>query len=166
MRAPLIAVVGPADVPPRALLWSAAVGVGRAVARSGAVLVCGGLGGVMAAAASGARAFAPSAQVIGLLPGDDADAANEFVSIALPTRLGELRNGLVAGAVDGMVAVGGSWGTLSEIALALRWGLPVAAVSGWRVLDEAGRPVPDLVHAEDAEAAVASVLSRIGPHAP
>ena len=97
--------------------------VGAAVAEAGAGLVCGGLGGVMEAACRGARSR--GGLTVGLLPGIDRDAANGWVVVALPTGLGEARNALVVRAADAVVAVGGGWGTLSEIALALKAGVPV-----------------------------------------
>ena len=82
------------------------------------MLVCGGLGGVMEAACRGARSR--GGMTVGLLPGTDRDDANGWVVLALPTGLGEARNALVVRAADAVVAIGGGWGTLSEIALALR----------------------------------------------
>jgi uncharacterized protein (TIGR00725 family) len=112
----------------------------------------------MAAAARGARAA--GGRAIGVLPGADARAGNEYLSVALPTGLGELRNGLVVSAADAVIAVGGSWGTLSEIALAARAAKPVVVLRGWQIRDEAGRPVP-IATADDAEAAVAFVVTAL-----
>jgi uncharacterized protein (TIGR00725 family) len=91
--------------------------------------VCGGLGGVMEAACRGARSR--GGLTVGLLPGVDRDAANGWVVVALPTGLGEARNALVVRAADAVVAIGGGWGTLSEIALALKAGVPVVGVGTW-----------------------------------
>jgi uncharacterized protein (TIGR00725 family) len=102
---------------------------GAAVADAGAVLVCGGLGGVMEAACRGARSR--NGTTVGILPGLDREAANGWVQIALPTGLGEARNALVVRAADALVAVGGGWGTLSEIALARKAGLPVVGIGTW-----------------------------------
>jgi uncharacterized protein (TIGR00725 family) len=99
-------------------LEALAEGVGRELAEAGAIVVCGGLGGVMAAASRGASEG--GGVTIGLLPGTDRAEGNEWLSIALPTGLGELRNGLIVRAADVLIAVGGEWGTLSEIALAVR----------------------------------------------
>src|SRR3712207_1714035 len=120
-RAPWIAVVGPGDATPEELELAEAVGA--AVAEAGAVLVTGGLGGVMEAACRGARSKLGT--TVGLLPGDDRDDANGWVLHAIPTGLGEGRNVLVVRSADALVAVGGGWGTLSEIALAARAGKPV-----------------------------------------
>jgi uncharacterized protein (TIGR00725 family) len=105
--------------------------VGRLLAAAGAIIVCGGRGGVMAAACRGAAEAGGTA--VGILPGLDRGAANEWVTVALPTGLGELRNGLIVRAADVVVAIGGSYGTLSEIALALRVGVPVIGLGTWAI---------------------------------
>ena len=105
--------------------------LGGGLARRGHVVVCGGLGGVMGAVARGADEA--RGVVVGLLPGDDRRAADPHVTVAVPTGLGELRNGLLVRSSDVLVSVGGSWGTLSEVALAVRTGVPVIAIGGWRV---------------------------------
>lgn len=105
--------------------------LGVQLARGGAVILCGGLGGVMEAACGGAHSG--RAVTVGLLPGDDRSTANEHVDVAIATGLGELRNALLARACDAMVAVGGEWGTLSEIALALQLGRPVVVLESWRL---------------------------------
>lgn len=97
--------------------------VGAAVARAGAVVVCGGLGGVMAAAASGAAS--EGGTVVGILPGPEAAEAADGVSIPIPTGLGEARNVLVARTSEAVVAVAGEWGTLSEAAFCRKLGTPV-----------------------------------------
>lgn len=124
-----MAVVGSGSAD--AELEAAAEGVGRELAAAGAVLVCGGLGGVMEAACRGARGA--GGVTVGLLPGDDRGAANPHVSVALATGLGELRNGLVVRAVDAVVAVGGGWGTASEVALAVKTGVPVVGLDKWEL---------------------------------
>lgn len=105
--------------------------IGRGLAGAGAALVCGGLGGVMAAACRGAAEN--GGVTIGILPGADREAANRWVGVAIPTGLGELRNGLIVRAADAVVAVGGGYGTLSEIALALKSGVPVFGVGTWQI---------------------------------
>ena len=124
-----MAVVGPGEASPDELHAAEEVGAGLAV--SGVVVVTGGLGGVMEAASRGAKSR--RGRTIGILPGEDRDAANGWVDIAIATGLGELRNGLVVRAVDAVVAVGGGHGTLSEIALALKAGRPVVGVGTWEV---------------------------------
>lgn len=105
--------------------------VGRALGAEGATVVCGGLGGVMAAACRGARAG--GGMTVGLLPGLDRADGNKWLDVAVPTGLGEARNALVVRAADVVVAVGGEYGTLSEIALALKAGVPVVGLRSWDI---------------------------------
>lgn len=107
--------------------------VGTLLAEQGHTVVCGGLGGVMEAAALGARVAGGA--VVGLLPGLEREAANPYLTVVIPTGLGELRNGIVVRASDALISVGGSWGTLSEIALAVRTGVPVVSLAGWDLPD-------------------------------
>jgi uncharacterized protein (TIGR00725 family) len=146
----VVAVIGPGTGAPdeiRALAHD----VGLLLARRGVVVVTGGLDGVMAAAARGAREA--GGLVIGLLPGDDRADANADLSVAIPTGLGQARNAVVVAAADAIIAVGGSWGTLSEIALAQRAGKPVVSLRGWHITDADNQPLPLLV-ASSAEEAV------------
>jgi uncharacterized protein (TIGR00725 family) len=126
---PYIAVVGASQATDDDVADAQAVG--RLLGAAGAVIVCGGRGGVMAAASRGAASVGGA--VVGMLPGDDRSDANEWVSIAIPTGLGELRNGLIVRSVDAMVAVGGSYGTLSEVALGLQAGLKVYGLHTWDI---------------------------------
>lgn len=105
--------------------------VGRLVAESGHIVVTGGLNGVMEAACAGAQAAGGT--TVGILPGLDRSAANQHLTVALPTGLGELRNGLIVRACAALICVGGSWGTLNELSLAVRTGVPAVAVAGWRL---------------------------------
>jgi len=148
-RTPYVAVVGPGEASPDELHTAEEVGAGLAAA--GAVVVTGGLGGVMEAACRGARSR--RGRTLGILPGDDRDAANGWVEIAVPTGMGELRNGLVVRAADAVVAIGGGHGTLSEIALALKLGRPVVGLGTWEVhgVDHASTP-------EEALALIAGLL--------
>jgi uncharacterized protein (TIGR00725 family) len=151
-------VVGPGrDAAPEEL--AQAEEAGAAIAEAGGVLVCGGLGGVMEAACRGARSR--GGVTVGLLPGSDRTDANGWVTLALPTGLGEGRNVLLVRAADAVVAVGGGWGTLSEIALALRAGVPVLGVGTWE-LARAGVPADGVVASDDGRTAVAEALRRIG----
>jgi uncharacterized protein (TIGR00725 family) len=144
---PYVAVVGAGgDVADSVLADAQAVGA--QLARRGAVVVCGGLGGVMAAACRGARA--EGGVTLGILPGVDRADANEWVSVAVATGLGELRNGLVVRSADAVVAIAGEYGTLSEIALALKAGRRVVGLRSWEI---AG-----VLPAGDAAAAVALAL--------
>jgi uncharacterized protein (TIGR00725 family) len=122
-------VVGPGEASAEEV--DAAERIGRGLAASGAVVVCGGLGGVMAAACRGA--FERGGMTVGILPGLDRASANDYVRVAIPTGLGELRNGLVVRAGDVVVAVGGAYGTLSEVALALKTGVPVVGLGTWEL---------------------------------
>jgi uncharacterized protein (TIGR00725 family) len=124
-----IAVVGPGDAGGQE--QADAEEVGRTLAQAGAIVVTGGLGGVMAAASRGAASAGGTA--VGILPGADRGAANEWVAIAIPTGLGELRNGLVVRAADAVIAIGGAYGTLSEVALALKTGTPVVGLNSWPI---------------------------------
>lgn len=110
---------------------AAAHRVGHELARAGAIVITGGGGGVMAAASQGAREG--GGRVVGILPGEDRAAANPWVEIALTTGLGELRNGLIVRSADVVIAVGGAYGTLSEIALALAAGTPVIGLDTWGI---------------------------------
>ena len=118
-------------------LEAAAEAVGRALAEAGAVVVCGGRTGVMEAAARGCAAAGGLA--VGVLPGADAGEANAWIGLPLPTGMGEGRNLLVVRFAEAVVAVGGSWGTLSEVALASKIGRPVVLVGEGPV---AGLPLP------------------------
>jgi uncharacterized protein (TIGR00725 family) len=105
--------------------------VGRLLAEQGVGVVCGGRGGVMAAVCRGS--CEAGGLTIGILPGEDTSEANAWVQIAIPTGLGEARNAIVARAGVGAIAIGGEYGTLSEIALALKWGKAVAGLGTWDI---------------------------------
>lgn len=124
-----VGVAGPGDAVEGELAVAEEVGAGLAAA--GAVVVTGGLGGVMEAACRGARSRL--GLTVGVLPGDERSAANGWVSVAIPTGLGELRNGLIVRASDALVAIGGGEGTLSEIALALKARRGVVGLGTWEV---------------------------------
>ena len=135
--------------------------VGRGLARAGAVLVCGGLGGVMAAACRGARA--EGGRTVGLLPGLRREDANEWVDVAIATGLGEARNAVIVTAADAVIAIGGEHGTLSEIAMALKTGVPVVGVDTWQLTQPSGEPHDGIVRAPTAEDAVALALAISQP---
>jgi uncharacterized protein (TIGR00725 family) len=105
--------------------------VGRLLARRGAVVLCGGLGGVMEAVAHGVTQ--EGGTVIGILPGDSRTLANPHLTLALPTGLGQARNAVIVTAADSVIAIGGGWGTLSEIGLARRLGRRVLGLDTWAV---------------------------------
>ena len=112
--------------------------VGRALGAAGAVVITGGGGGVMAAAARGAAEA--GARVVAILPGSDRSAANPWSEVVLATGMGELRNGLIVRAADVVIAVGGAYGTLSEIALALSAGTAVIGLDTWAIDGVETRP--------------------------
>lgn len=157
---PYVAVVGPGE--PGAELLVLAEEVGQRLGAAGAVLICGGLTGVMEAACRGAQSA--GGLTVGLLPGAGRSAANPHVSVAIPTGLGEARNVLVVRSADAVVCVGGSWGTLSEVALAVRTNRPAVILRGWRLRDAEGAPVdhPSLTHVRTPEEAVQTALAAIG----
>ena len=130
---------------------SIAEDVGRELARRGCIVVCGGLGGVMAAACRGAKSAGGT--TVGILPGDSRAAANSYVDIAIPTGMGEMRNALLVRSVDAVIAVGGEYGTLSEIAFALKTGTPVVGIETW-ALSKVGREVDAFPHVASAVEAV------------
>lgn len=138
---------------------AAARAVGRGLALTGVAVVCGGLGGVMEGACAGAREVGGT--TIGILPGIDRRDANPHVLVAVPTGLGEARNALVVRAADGLVAVGGEYGTLSEIALALKAGRPVVGLGTWSLVRH-GDVDPGVRVASSADDAVAQVLRAMG----
>jgi len=148
-RRRLVAVCGESD--PQTSLADLAFELGRGIAERNAVLVCGGLTGVMEHAARGARAA--GGLTIGLLPGEDPDDANEYVDFAIATGLGHARNAILARTADGIVAVGGGLGTLSEIALALRNRRPTIGIKTWR-FDRQDRTEPELPVAKNATEAL------------
>jgi uncharacterized protein (TIGR00725 family) len=167
-RPPHIAVIGDGDPrgpdAQRVLEW--AEEAGQLLARAGAVVLTGGLGGVMRAASRGATAA--GGQAIGILPGTDAADANEFVTIPIPTGLGVARNLVVVTAADAVLAIGGRHGTLSEIGLALRQGRHVVGLASWRIESEHRLGGPRIHRARDPREAAAMVLrlAAQGPEPP
>jgi uncharacterized protein (TIGR00725 family) len=149
-----VAVIGAAEAGPDAVADAEAVG--RELARAGAILVCGGRGGVMEAASRGAAEA--GGVTLGLLPEGDRSRANPFLTVSVPTGMGELRNGLVARAGDAVIAVGGEFGTLSEIGFALKLGRPVVGLGTWE-LARGGEAVDAIEAATGPEDAVARALA-------
>ncbi len=123
-----IAVIGSSD--PTLQFVSLAIEVGRTIAEVGGILVCGGLGGIMEAAARGAKE--KGGLTVGILPSYDKKTANAFIDMIIPTGLGHARNVLVTASGDAIVALPGSHGTRSEISIALKLGKPVIGVRAWR----------------------------------
>ncbi|MPZ62370.1 MAG: TIGR00725 family protein [Propionibacteriales bacterium] len=140
-----VSVIGPGDAA-TAEDVDHARRAGNLLARAGHVVITGGLNGVMEAAADGVRAAGGTA--LALLPGRNRDDASPGHSIVIPTGMGEMRNALVVRAADAILAIGGSWGTMSELSLALRTGVPVVALGGWEM------PAPGVEEASSVEDAI------------
>lgn len=148
-----VAVSGPGQAQPSEL--AAAERVGSLLAERGAVVVTGGLGGVMEAACRGAKSVGGT--TLGILPGLERSAANRWVDVALPTGMGEMRNALLVRASDVLIAIAGEFGTLSEVALALKTDVPVVGLGTWE-LHKGGRAVAAFEQASDPESAVELAL--------
>lgn len=154
---PVVAVCGPgreASEQDRAIARE----VGFLLASRGATVVTGGLDGVMAAASEGAREGGGTA--VGLLPGSDPTTGNAHLSFAIPTGLGEMRNALLIRSAQAVIAISGSWGTLSEVALAQRTGTPLVWVRGW-TLQRADGTTVDVARANTAAEAVDWVFASL-----
>ncbi len=168
-RKRLIAVIGSGDIGPEHPQWSLAATVGATLVQAGCRVLTGGLGGVMTAASRGAHQSPDhtSGDVVALVPGSDPSVANPWTDVVIPTGLGHARNLLCAHA-DGVIAVGGGAGTLSEIAFAWILGRPIVAlrVEGWsgRLADTAldERRGDRVVGADDGVEAVAQMLHLLG----
>jgi len=129
--------------------------VGRGLAEAGATLVCGGMGGVMAAACRGAKSA--GGLTVGVLPGISASDANPYVDVPIVTGMGEARNVIIVRTAMAVIAVGGEFGTLSEVAFALKLGRPVIGLGTWELAKQ-GRPLEAVVKASTAEEAVRLAL--------
>jgi hypothetical protein len=169
-RLPLIAVIGSGATDGSS--FETARAVGRCIGLARCHLICGGRGGVMAAACQGHRegrvGVDPRGVTIGVLPGSDAAEANPFVDVVIPTGFGLARNAIIVCAAEGVVAVAGGSGTLSEIALAWQMGRPIAVIAssgGWSER-LAGEPLDDKRHdvlfdAATPEEAISFLLGRL-----
>ena len=155
-RKPGIGVLGPAQADAQVL--ALAEQVGAEIAGRGAVLICGGLGGVMEAAARGAKRA--GGLTVGITPGTDAREANPFIDVPVVTGLGEARNVLVVRSSNAVIAIAGSYGTLSEIAFALKLGVPVIGLGTWELRAPDGSEPPIIV-GESAVEAVEKALKAI-----
>jgi uncharacterized protein (TIGR00725 family) len=144
----IIGVIGGSEPPPDILLL--AEKVGRLIARAGGVLVCGGLGGVMEAASRGAKA--EGGITIGILPGPTRADANPHIDIGIATNMGHARNAIIAHTADTLIAVGGRYGTLSEIGFSLALGKKVIGLRSWEC-------DPAIIPAKSPEEAVEKALS-------
>jgi uncharacterized protein (TIGR00725 family) len=152
-RKKIIAVIGAGE--PSAEEAKLAEEVGRELARQGAILVCGGLGGVMEAACRGASL--EGGITVGILPGDSPKTANPYVQIPIVTGMGYARNITVVKTARAVIAVGGSYGTLSEIAHALQNGIPVIGLNTWS-LSRDGKQDDSIILAENPTEAVNKAL--------
>jgi uncharacterized protein (TIGR00725 family) len=168
VRQPFVAVIGDGDPrgaeAHRVLEW--AEEVGQLLARGGAVLITGGLGGIMRAASRGAAGA--GGLTIGILPGHAPADANEYVRVPVATGLGVARNIVVVTSADAVVAVGGRHGTLSEIGIALRQGRSVVTLGSWRLEPDQPFAGPRVHRARDPREAsqMALRLAREGPSEP
>src|SRR2546430_14800584 len=151
-----IGVIGEGVCSPRAA--ALARRVGAAIARAGGRRPAGGRGGVMEAASRGAAEA--GGLVVGILPGFSRRDANRWVTVPIVTGMDQARNVILVRSCDALIAVGGMYGTLSEIALALKLGVPVVGLGTWRLRQPAGRPVP-IIRAATPEAAVARALRAV-----
>jgi uncharacterized protein (TIGR00725 family) len=132
--------------------------VGAELARGGAIVVCGGLDGVMAAACRGAKSVGGT--TVGVLPETDPQRANPWVDVVIPTGLGEARNALVVRSAGAVVAIDGEYGTLSEIALALRTGVPVIGLGTWSLVRPDRTADAGIEVVDDPRVAAARALER------
>jgi uncharacterized protein (TIGR00725 family) len=151
-----VAVVGSSEPTAQEVTW--AESVGRLIAEHGAIMVCGGLGGVMDAAARGCTGAGGVS--IGILPGERRRDASRSLTVAVTTGIGEARNALVVRSADVVVAVGGEFGTLSEIAFALKMGKTVVGLDTWDLAHE-GLSGDPLLRASSPEEAVAKALAAV-----
>jgi len=153
----IIAVIGSSKAEPDVLRL--AEEVGAEIARNGAALVCGGMTGVMESACKGARR--EGGLTIGIIPSDSKNDANPFVQIPIVTGMGMGRNVMLVKTADAIIAVGGEFGTLSEIAHALNIGKKVIGLRTWKLEKAHSKPIPNLVEAESPKTAVALALEYI-----
>ncbi len=149
-----IAVIGGAEPSPQEA--KLAEEVGRELAKQGASLVCGGLGGVMEAACQGAQS--EGGVTIGILPGESRQAANPYVQIPIVTGIGYARNVAVVKSAQAVIAIGGSYGTLSEISHALQSGIPVIGLNTWS-LSRNGQQDNSIILAQNPTEAVNKALN-------
>jgi hypothetical protein len=150
----IIAVIGNSSCSPEEA--KLAESVGELLAQRGVAIICGGLGGVMEAACRGAKS--KGGLTVGILPGQDSSTANPWVDIPVVTGIGEARNFAVVKSAQAVVAIGGSYGTLSEIAYALKSGIPIIGLNTWS-LSRNGREDDSIVRVQSAVEAVEEAIS-------
>jgi hypothetical protein len=157
-----VAVIGAGGAEEGSETWALAEEVGRRLAEAGATVVCGGRGGVMAAVSRGAAGA--GGEVIGVLPGSDPGEANPDCTHVVATGVGHARNLAVVGSGAVVIAIGGEWGTLSEIGHARSLGRTVVALRTWNLVGrDRMEGAPGVIPAETAEAAVAAALAGSDP---
>jgi uncharacterized protein (TIGR00725 family) len=155
-----VAVIGGRGVEEGSEPWVLAEEVGRGLAEAGVALVCGGGGGVMEAASRAAAEAGGT--VVGIVPGESVDDANEYCSVVVATGIGHARNLAVVSSGEAVIAIGGEWGTLSEIGFARVIGHEVVALRSWELNGrEAMAGGPGVVAAETAAEAVAAALRAL-----
>jgi uncharacterized protein (TIGR00725 family) len=154
-----IGVIGGSDVSPK--IAAVAEEVGREIARRKAVLVCGGMGGVMEAACKGAST--EGGLTIGILPGDSRKQADDYVRIPIITGIGYARNVAVVKSSQAVIAIDGSYGTLTEIGYALQSGIPVIGLDTWTFANKS-RPECEIIRVKTAKAAVDKAMELIKKH--
>ena len=150
-RKPIIGVIGSSECSPQVARM--AEEVGRRIAERGGILVCGGLGGVMQAAAKGAKQA--GGQTIGILPDDTAETANPYIDFPIATGMGYARNVIIVKTADVLIAVEGKYGTLSEVAYALIFDKPLISLGSWEV-------DPKVLRAKDPQEAVEMAFRAMG----
>jgi len=153
---PIIAVIGSGQCSPD--MASLAEKVGREIALQGATVICGGLGGVMKSVCKGASEA--GGRTIGVIPGESTASANEFVTVPIATGLGHSRNFIVVQSANAVIAIDGDYGTLSEIAIALKSGIPVVGLNTWAIVID-GKEDGSIIRTSDAKQAVRIALKSI-----
>lgn len=151
-----VGVIGTGEYEPET--YKDAYEVGRLLAEKGAIIVCGGLGGVMEAACKGAGDAGGIS--IAFLPGLNRSDANPYVTYPLPTGLGEMRNLLIVRASEALIAIGGGFGTLSEIGFALKTGKKLILLKSWECLDRENRYAKNVIYARDPHEAVEKIFTK------
>jgi uncharacterized protein (TIGR00725 family) len=155
----IIAVIGNSSYSPKEA--KLAESVGELLAQRGVTVICGGLGGVMEAVCRGAKS--KGGLTVGILPGQDASTANPWVDIPVVTGLSEARNVAVVKSAQAVIAIGGSYGTLSEIAYALKSNIPVIGLNTWS-LSRNGRKDDSIIRVQSAAEAVDKAISLAKRH--
>lgn len=148
----IIGVIGTSKCEYNSELYQIAEEVGKEIGKSGNILICGGLGGVMEAAARGAKSV--NGLTIGILPGSTPLEANAYIDIPIVTGMGEARNIIIVRSSEVIIAIGGGFGTLSELAFALKLNVPVIGLKTWNLEDK-------IIIAKDPKHAVETALKII-----